>query len=288
MEYLINLAVLFSIYSIVAISLNLLMGYTGLVSLAHIAFYGIGAYTTALLMTKAGFGFFPSMMSGMGLSALAALFIGSVLSRFRGDYYIIASVGFTVIVYNIFMNWRGVTNGAIGIFGVPRPTIGGVVLTSNLHFLMLCIVFLILALGLAQLIVSSSFGRALKTIREDEDVARVFGYRPLHYKLAIFVIAATMASMAGSLFASYLMFIDPSSFILPEAVFILAFVVLGGLADLRGTLLGAALLICLPEILRFTGFPHEIAAQMQKVIYGLLLIILMFVRPQGILGKFRI
>ncbi|MCE7886711.1 MAG: branched-chain amino acid ABC transporter permease [Alphaproteobacteria bacterium PRO2] len=288
MDYLINLSILFSIYGILAVSLNLLVGYTGLVSLAHAAFYGIGAYAAALLMTKAQMGFFPAMLCGMGLSACAALVIGMVLSKFRGDYYVIASAGCTIIVYNILMSWREVTNGAIGIFGVPRPAIGDFVFTSNFAFLGLAFAFLVLIVLAAQLIASSSFGRVLKAIREDEDVARVFGYRPLHYKMLIFVISAMMASVAGSLFAVYLMFIDPSTFKLVENVFLLAIIILGGLADNRGALIGTLILIGLPELLRFTGFPTEIAAQMQKVVYGLLLIVLMFLRPQGILGKFRI
>lgn len=288
MDYLINLAILFSIYGILAISLNLLVGFTGLISMAQAAFYGIGAYAVALLMTKAGFGFFPSMLCGMIAAGAAAAIVGMILSKFRGDYYIIASAGFTVIIYNILMNWREITNGAIGVFGVPRPVIAGHMLISNLEFLYLCIAFLIGMVLIAQWITSSSFGRALKVIREDEDVARTFGYRPLHYKLMIFVIAAMMAAVAGSLFASYLMFIDPSTFTLPENVFLLAIVILGGLADNKGALLGTFILIGLPELLRFTGFPDEIAAHMQRLIYGLLLVILMFLRPRGILGKFNI
>jgi branched-chain amino acid transport system permease protein len=288
MDYLINLSILFGIYGILAVSLNLLVGYTGLLSLAHAAFYGIGAYAAALLMTKAHMGFFPAMLCGIGLSACAALVIGMVLSKFRGDYYIITSAGCTIIVYNILMNWREVTNGAIGVFGVPRPAIGDFVFTSNAAFLGLVSVFLLLTIFLAHGITQSSFGRVLKTIREDEDVARVLGYRPLHYKILIFIISAMMASVAGSLFAVYLMFIDPSTFVLQENVFLLAIIILGGLADNRGALLGTFILIGLPELLRFTGFPTEIAAQMQRLVYGLLLIVLMFLRPQGILGKFRI
>ena len=288
MEYLINILILFSIYGILALSLNLLIGFTGLLSLAQAAFYGIGAYATALLMTKFQMNFFLSMLCGMGISACAAFVIGFILSKFRGDYYSIASAGCTVIVFGILMNWDEVTSGAIGVFGVPRPQIGTFSFTSNDIFLGLSLGFLAVVYGITEAISRSSFGKALKTIREDEDVARIFGYRPLHYKLLVFVISATLASVAGSLFASYMQFIDPSTFTLSENVFLLVIVVLGGLADNRGALLGAAILIALPEVLRFTGFPVEIAAQMQKLIYGVLLVALMFFRPQGILGKFRI
>jgi branched-chain amino acid transport system permease protein len=288
MDYLVNLLILFSIYGILAISLNLLVGYTGLISMAHVAFYGIGAYALALLTTKLQLDFFAATLLGMALAGGAALVVGAILSRFKDDYYIIASAGITVIVFNILLNWRSVTNGAIGVFGVPRPTVLGTLLSSNHLFLLFCLAWLALICGVAWLIVHSSFGRVLKTIREDAEVALVFGYHALYYKLMIFVIAAMMASLAGSLFASYLMFIDSSSFALTENIFLLAIIILGGLANSWGALLGSLLLIGLPELLRFTGFPTEIAAQMQKLIYGLLLIGLMFLRPQGILGKFRI
>jgi branched-chain amino acid transport system permease protein len=128
----------------------------------------------------------------------------------------------------------------------------------------------------------------LKAIREDEKAIRLFGYRTLSYKLAIFVIAAAMAAAAGSLFASYITFIDPTSFVVMESVFILAIVILGGFANLKGSVLGAFLLILLPELLRFVGFPAEVAAQMRQLIYGLLLILLMLYRPQGLAGEYKL
>lgn len=288
MEYLVDLCILFSIYGILAVSLNLMMGYTGLVSLAHSAFYGIGAYSVALLMTKAGWGFFGSLAAGMGFSALAALVIGRILSQFRGDYFILASLGMTTIVYTTLMGWRDLTGGAVGVFGIGRPEIAGYALNSNLSFLALSMGCLVVITALAWAITSSSFGRSMKAIREDEDLALVFGYRPLHIKMIIFTLTGMMASVAGGLFASYLMFVDPTSFTVPENVFMVSIIVLGGLANHKGSWLGAAILIALPEILRFSGLPTEIAAQMQRFIYGALLVLLMFVRPQGILGKFRI
>ncbi len=141
---------------------------------------------------------------------------------------------------------------------------------------------------IAHFITSSSFGRALKAIREDEQAISVFGYRTPHFKLVIFVIAAMMASVAGSLFASYISFIDPSTFTLNESVFILAIIILGGLASLRGSFLGAVCLIILPELLRFVGFPSDVAAQMRQVVYGLILILLMLYRPQGLIGEYKL
>ena len=125
-------------------------------------------------------------------------------------------------------------------------------------------------------------------IREDEEAIQVFGYNTLYFKLAVFMIGAGMAAIAGSFFASYITFIDPSGFTLMESVFILVIIILGGLANLRGSVLGALFLILLPEILRFVGFPSSVAAQMRQLVYGLILILLMLYRPQGLLGEYKI
>ncbi len=288
MEYLIHLAVLFSIFAILAVSLQLLVGYTGLLSVAHAAFYGIGAYAMALMLTHTGAGFFPSMIVAIVSSALAAFLIGIVLSKFRDDYYALGSLGFNVIVFSIFLNWQDVTRGPLGIPGINRPELFGFVFSDNTAFLLLCIAFLGLVYLGAYLITTSSFGRTLQAIREDEEALSVFGYRTSFFKLTIFVISAGMAAIAGALFASYITFIDPSSFTINESIFILSLIILGGLGSLRGALLGALVLILLPEALRFVGFSPDIAAQMRQVIYGLLLVGLMLYRPEGLVGKYRL
>lgn len=288
MEYFIHLGILFSIYAILGISLNLVVGYTGLLSVAHAAFYGIGAYSTAILLTQSGIGFFPSVIFGAVIAIIISFLIGIVLSRFRGDYYALGSFGFNVIIFSIFLNWQDLTRGPLGIPGISKPELFGISFASNLSFLVLASLFLILVYFVSHFIVRSSFGRVLKAIREDEKAIQVFGYNTLYYKLAIFIISATMASIAGSLYASYITFVDPSSFTLMESIFILAIIILGGLANLKGSVLGALFLILLPEALRFVGFPTDIAAQMRQVIYGLILILLMLYRPQGLAGEYKL
>ena len=287
MEYLIHLLILISIYSILGVSLNLVVGFTGLLSIAHAAFYGIGAYATAILMTAHDFGFFASVAAGLVVSGVGSLLIGLVLSRFKEDLYALASLGFNFIIYSIFLNWQGLTRGPLGIPGIPRPELFGYTFSSNLSFLILSAIIAGLVFLLVQFITTSSFGRVIKTIREDEGAIKVFGYNTALFKLTVFVIGAMMASVAGSLYASYITFIDPSTFTLMESVFILAIIILGGLADNKGAVVGAVLLILLPEFLRFVGFPSEIAGQMRQVVYGLLLVGFMLYRPQGLFGKFR-
>lgn len=288
MEYLIHLAILVSIYAILGLSLNLVVGFTGLLSVTQAAFYGLGAYATAILLTSYGMNFFLSVVIGMIITGVLSLAIGFVLSKFKDDYYALGSFGFNIIIYSIFLNWQSLTRGPLGIPGISRPSLFGFTFSDNLSFLILSIVLLALVFAVCQFVTKSSFGRVLKSIREDEEAIGVFGYRTLWYKLAIFVIGAMLAAVAGSLFASYITFIDPSSFALMESIFILAIIILGGLASNKGAVLGAVCLILLPEILRFVGFPDDIAAQMRQVTYGVLLILLMIFRPQGLVGEYRL
>lgn len=288
MDYLIHLLIFVSIYAILALSLNLAAGFTGMISVAHAAFFGVGAYTAAVLGTKFGIGFFTAALAGAFLSAFLALIIGAVLGRFRDDFFVLGSVGFGVIVWSIFLNWQEVTRGPLGIPGIKRPELFNFSLTDNFQFLLLVALTALSVYFVCRFLERVSFGRVLKAIREDEEAIQVFGYRTFFYKLAVFAIGAALASLAGSLFASYISFIDPSSFTLNESIFILAIIILGGLASNRGAVLGAVALVLLPEILRFAGFPSDIAAQMRQVVYGLLLILLMLYRPQGLAGEYKL
>ena len=292
MAYFIHLAILISIYAILGLSLNLVVGYTGLLSVAQAAFYGIGAYVTALLMVNLGFNFFLAMIAGVLIAGIVALALGLILSKFNGDYYALASLGFGIIIYSIFLNWQSLTGGPLGIPGIPRPELGimnyELGFTSNISFLVLATCFLLLVYFISRFIVNSSFGRVLKAIREDEKAIQVFGYRTISYKLTIFVIGAMMAAVAGALYATYITYIDPSTFMVTESIFVIAIIILGGLASLRGSIFGAIFLVLLPEFLRFVGFPDEIAAQMRQAVYGLLLIVLMLYRPQGLVGEYKL
>lgn len=288
MEYLIHLGTLVGIYAILGLSLNLVVGYTGLISVTHAAFYGIGAYVTAILLTSFGINFFISVIAAIVITIVISLFIGFVLSRFRGDFYALGSFGFNIIVYTIMLNWQELTRGPLGIPGISRPKIFGFSLHENLYFLILVVVAVVLIYLISRYIVSSSFGRVLKAIREDEEAIAVFGYNTLFYKLAIFVIGASMAAVAGSLLASYISFVDPTTFYLTESVFVLSIIILGGLSNLKGSIVGAIILVLLPELLRFVGFPSEIAGQLRHAIYGVLLIVLMMYRPQGLFGEYKL
>ena len=295
-------ATVFAIWAILAVSLNLVIGFTGLLSVGHIGFFGIGAYATAILTsdpayeqlrTEAiptfGWPFFAALPISMLAAGLVAIVVGVVFNRFRDDIYVLVSFGFAIIAFNVFLNLRPVTRGAFGIHEIARPAIGSWVFDGEVEFLLLCLVFLALVMVLAWSIVTSSFGRVLTAIREDEQAIEVFGYRSTHYKLAVWVISAMLAGLAGGLFSSWATFIDPNSFILLESILLVAIVILGGLATIWGSLLGAMAFVLLEEGMRFLPFvPAEYTGQARQVVLGILLVLLMLFRPQGLVGRYRL
>ena len=308
----ISVATVFAIWAILAVSLNLVLGFTGLLSVGHIAFFGIGAYATAILTSQAtydqlrtdsiptfGLPFFAAVFVSVVLAGLAAIVVGIVLNRFRDDIFVLVSFGFAIISFNVFLNWRALTRGAFGIHDIPRPEIAGWAFKGwvfkgwafdgDVAFLLLSLFFLALVVLVAWFIVTSSFGRVLTAIREDEQAIEVFGYQATHYKLAVWVISAMMAGLAGALFSTWARFIDPNSFILLESILLVSIVILGGLATIWGSLLGAMAFVLLEEGMRFIpGFPTEYVGQARQVILGILLVLLMLFRPQGLVGRFKL
>ncbi len=295
-------ATVFAIWAILAVSLNLVLGFTGLLSVGHIGFFGIGAYAMAILTSDSayeqlrtesiptfGWSFFAALPISMMAAGLVAIGVGVVFNRFRDDIYVLVSFGFAIISFNVFLNLRSVTRGAFGIHEIARPEIGGWLFDGEVEFLLLCLVFLAIVMLVAWLIVTSSFGRVLTAIREDEQAIEVFGYRATQYKLAIWVIAAMLAGLAGGLFSSWASFIDPNSFILLESVLLVAIVILGGLATIWGSLLGAMAFVLLEEGMRFLPFvPAEYTGQARQVVLGIMLVLLMLFRPQGLVGRYRL
>lgn len=286
MDYFLHILIMVGIYSIVAMSLNLLAGYTGLISVAHAAFYGIGAYTTALLTLNTGLPFWVNIPAGVVGSGLVAFLISWPALRTHDDYFIITTFAFQIIIFSIMNNWVSFTGGPGGLSGIPRPTIFGLPVSSHLLFLSFVVAFGVLTYLFLSRLVNSPFGRVLKAIREDEIFAMSTGKDVMQYKVAVFVVAATTASIGGSLYVYYTSYIDPTSFTIMESIFMLSIVIIGGAGSLRGSIVGAALLICIPEILRFVEMPNAIAANMRQILYGGLLVFFMMFRPQGLLGEY--
>ncbi|MBA7679694.1 hypothetical protein ES703_87996 [subsurface metagenome] len=227
------------------------------------------------------------MITGACVAAILGVLVGIPSLRLKGDYLAIATFGFGVIVYSVAKNWVSVTRGPMGLPGIPGFSIFGMQISEVWAYLILVAVFVLLTYFVIRRVVNSPFGRILRGIREDEIAALAMGKNVNKHKIIVFVIGAFFAGIAGSLYAHYITFIDPSSFTVMESIAILLMVVFGGMGSLSGSFVGAAILVIFPELLRFLGMPSSVAAPLRQMIYGLLLIVLMLKRPQGILGKYR-
>lgn len=300
-NYLLHLLIMIGIYSILAYSLNLVTGFGGLIAFCHAAFYGIGAYAFTLLsaggvgsklagdvMFSASLPFPAAILLGGLVTAMAALLIGVAALRFRGDFFVFATLGFQMIVFAVLYNWTELGRGAFGIYGIPRPEVFGWKVKALWEYALLLGAVNALVLPVLFILYRSPFGLSLKALRDNERAAESLGISASRQHLSAFVAAGTCAGLAGGLYASYVTYIDPTSFGLNESIFLVSLLLLGGSGNRIGPILGAAVMILLPEALRFIGMPSSIAPNMREIIYGLTLIILMYTRPQGIAGSYAV
>jgi branched-chain amino acid transport system permease protein len=267
-------------------SLNLLAGYTGLLSICHAAFYGIGAYLTALLALKLELPWLATVPVSAAFTGLIAWAIGKIALRFRDDLFVIVTFSFQVIIYGLMLNWTSLTQGPMGLPGIPQPSVAGWQVGETWEFLILTTVFAACAFVILWRLVNSPYGRCLKGIREDEIYVASVGKSTAEFKTSAFVVAAVLAGLCGSFYAGYISFIDPSSFTVSESIFILAIVIVGGAGSLWGPIVGAFVLVLLPELLRFLGLPSSLAANIRQILYGSLLVAFMLWRPRGFLGEY--
>ena len=282
MEYILHLIILICFYTLLSQSLNLSAGYTGLISLAQAGFYGIGAYTTAILSTQFNITFWLNLPLAMVISGAIAFIVSLIALRTVEDYFIICTLGIQIILFSLMNNMMNVTRGPFGIPGIPSIHFFGVELDNKISFLLLSLFFVILVCYILKNISKSAFAKTLKAISEDEIYTQSFGKNIYQFKIISFTISATLAAIPGALYAHYISYIDPTSFTVNESIFILSIVIIGGLGNLIGSFLASVFLVLLPETLRFVGMPDNIAANMRQIIYGLILVIVMMTGRNGI------
>jgi branched-chain amino acid transport system permease protein len=286
MDYLLHILISIGIYTILSVSLNLMVGYTGLLSIAHAAFYGVGAYAAALLALKVQSPFLLNLILAIIGAGIIGAFLGIPSLRIKDDYFAIATFAFQVIIFSVLNNWVSFTGGPMGLPAIPQPKIFGLTVSTKLEFLVLVGLLCALTLLICHRIVNSPFGRVLKSIREDEVFPQAFGKNIAAFKVIVFMISAALASVAGVIYATYISFIDPTSFTIMESIFIISIVIIGGAGSLWGPVIGSIVLVTLPELLRFIGLPTSIAANLRQIFYGSLLVIFMLWRPQGFIGEY--
>lgn len=287
MDLFLHLWIMIFIYTIFAMSLNLEMGYTGLFNFGHVAFFGIGAYASALLTLHR----VPFELAFVAALVAAGLF-GFLLSipslRLRGDTFGIATLGFGEIIRMVFQNEVWLTKGPMGLPGLPKPVLFSYRFATLPQYLLLTLAFAALTFFLLRIIIRSPLGRTFKAVREDEVAAAALGKNVFHFRIKSFVIGSVFAGLAGMLWGHYTTFISPGDFTLLETILVLLIVVLGGKGTEWGPLLGAVVLIFFQESLRFLRLPAEWSrylAPLQQMIFGGLLIFLMIYRPEGLIRE---
>lgn len=298
MTYLLHLLIYFSITAIVAMSLNVVVGYCGRLTLAHAGFYAVGGYAYALLATRAGWGFIPCLLVGALLASVLSLSVSLPSWRFQGDFFVVATLAVQAWLLSALSNWhdpmaapgtlRNLTNGTFGISGIPRPRFLGSDLSSIEGMATLSLATAGLCGVLAWLLLSSPWGRLLKAIRDDELAARSLGKRVRLAKVQAFAVSSGLVAVAGVLYASYVGYLDPSSASLNESILMLSVVIVGGGGNQRGPIVGALVILLIPEALRFMALGDAAAANLRLGVYGLLLILIMHVQPEGLAGEYRI
>ncbi|WNG16987.1 branched-chain amino acid ABC transporter permease [Cystobacter fuscus] len=265
------------LYALLALSLNIILGDAGLFNMGHAAFYAVGAYTTAILNTRLGL---PTLwalpVSGL-VAALFAALVARPVIHLRGDYLLIVTIGLGEIVRIALVNdVFGLTGGANGLFGIARPTLFGLKIRRPNEFFYLIWAFVALTVFLFHRLEQSRFGRALNYLREDPVAAEGSGVNTGRYKLLAFALGAAWAGMTGNLYAAKMTIISPESFSFWESVLLFLIVILGGSGSIPGVLLGAFLVVGLPEV--FRGF-----ASARMLVFGLVMMVLMVFRTQGLL-----
>lgn len=283
-SYLIHLAILIGIYLILSLALQLALGYGGLINLGHIAFFGIGAYTSALLALNGTPFILAFLLAGI-VSTIFGFILSIPTNKLKGDYLALATLAFTFVVYAVTLNWTNLTRGPLGLPGIPKPTLFGINFSNNLSFLILTAIIALITFFIIKKLTESPFGKSLEATRDNELANRVLGKNTFKLKSYALAISAFFAGISGSLYAHYITYIDPSSFTILQLIPVLLIVVIGGLASLKGTIIATIIIILLPEPLRFIGFPSSIVGPMRQIIYALILLLILLYRPKGFFGK---
>ncbi len=284
--YLTSILLLIAAWSIVAVSLNLLYGYTGQLSLGHSAFLGIGAYALALIAVKVHVGFWPAFFAAIAISGLFGFLIGIPALKLRGPYFVLVTLGFAAIVGVIALAWTGLTGGANGLAGAPRPTPiplpwgGRLKFDSLLNMYYFTLFFLIVILFICHRLVHSLIGRTFIAISHDENLAESLGINTMWKKLLSFTISAVFAGVAGALYASYNSVISPDIAYFTRGMDVLACLIVGGAGTMAGPIIGTFVMTAIPEAL-------QIVPSLRTLINGFILMLFIIFLPAGIAGGFK-
>ncbi len=286
MNYVLHIVALLNIYIILVLGANITVGMAGLLTLCQAAFYGIGAYVGAMFLMQFELPFVIIALIVAIVTGISSLLISYASLKLKNDYFTLATLGFQMIVYTILYNWVDVTNGPYGISGIPPIRLLGICnLKGAAAYAFFSSVVMLAMVGIFVVLKKSPYGRLLRAIRSDETAVTALGRNVAAAKTKAFFISASFSGIAGLIYASYVSFIDPTSFTLNESLFIICALFIGGVGSAKGSISGALFVVILPEVLRLVGMPESIATPIREIVYGIALIFVMFVRPKGIIGE---
>jgi branched-chain amino acid transport system permease protein len=285
MDFWLSYVTLAAIYVLLGLSTNLLVGIAGIFSVSQAAVFGVGAYIVSYLLMNDIVSFLPAMLVASVACVVLNVLVTLPALRVSGDYFVVTSFGIQLLATAIFTNWTTGTGGANGLPGIPPADLFGKTLETTAQVVTLCLGAMILGCLAFWLIMRAPFGRLLRAIREDELAVAAAGKNVLQAKVSAAAMAGAFAGSAGGLYATFLSFIDPSSFDLDASILLLTMVVVGGARTLAGSIIGPFLLLALPQVLTMIEIPTTIAAAARQLLYGVLLIAFMLFRPQGLAGE---
>jgi branched-chain amino acid transport system permease protein len=287
LNFLLLILIYTGLYAMLALGQNMITGYTGMLSLCQAGFFAIGSYVTAILTVNYGFNFWLTIPIAGLLAAVSGLLVGLPTLRLKGDYLAIATLGFGEIIRNVLLNWDSLTRGPMGINGIPMPSIFGITINPYQKWGYLVLVWLFVGFFflLLRRLTRSRMGRALEAIREDEIAAFAMGIHVTKYKVWAFIVGAFVAGSAGSLQAAFTLSVTPNTFTFMVSVMVLCMVVLGGMGNHKAVIFGALIIQLAAEFPRLLGISSTVPPQFKQILFGLVLVIMMIYRPQGIIGR---
>jgi branched-chain amino acid transport system permease protein len=275
--YHLHVLIMAGIFAILALSLNLLLGYAGLLSLGHAAFFGIGAYASALLALRLGWPFAAGFVAAVAVAGGSGYLTGRLAVRLRGAYFVLVTLSFAGVVSLVSVNWMDLTNGPLGLPGVPPAVLLGFAFATKRSVYYLVLAVAAAAYLLCARLVRSRIGRALIALRENEPLAASVGVDGTRYLALATALSAALAGAAGNLYAHYTRFVSPEVFLFSYTLTMVVMVVAGGKGTLAGPVVGAVVFTVLPEVLR-----ELVAWQWQMLLYGTFLLLTVFLLPQGV------
>ncbi|HIQ49096.1 MAG TPA: branched-chain amino acid ABC transporter permease [Aquifex aeolicus] len=286
MEYVEAFLNVFFIYLILSLSANALLGFGGIFTLFQAGIFGIGAYVYAFFSVKAELPFILSSLFAILISSITALIFSISSLRIKKDYVVLSTIAFQIILSKLFYSLENITGGPYGITGIPEPSLGNFKIDEPFEYLIFnASVALIITLLISR-VFSVPFGISVKGFREDEVLLSSYGVSPELIKLKLFTFSGTLAGVAGVLYASYVGFIDPTSFTLMESVFIVSTVLVGGSGSVLGSIVGTFILVGIPELLRYIPDAGEYVFFVRQILFSTLIILILYFRPKGLVGDY--